>query len=357
MRYISQGMKRDTALAITGLSKHQYYHRTVKKVKSSAGRPKSSFTTTNRGLPVSNQSVVEEIRETKQCEDTDYGYRRMTFHLLLMGYIINKKKVYRLMAENGLLREPIRLTGKNYVKYRIVAPEGPLQVFEMDIKMVWVSEHRRHAYILNIIDTFTRTALYWSVGYQMKQSQIKRAWEYMIANYLQPADCLQKQLHIEVRNDNGPQFIAKLVRDFLEENHINQVFTHPYTPQENGHVESFHAILKNALGSKPFWSLQELEMRLEIFYHNYNHIRIHSSIANLPPKLFWACWEGKLIERKIMDKMKVKFKLKMPYQELSGNESLREVLCSIEQTLDGFGQLEIDQEVNGANTPNLQPSV
>ena len=48
---------------------------------------------------------------------------------------------------------------------------------------------------------------------------------------------------------------------FFAENHINQVFTHPYTPQENGHVESFHAILKSALGQQPFWSLQELEKK------------------------------------------------------------------------------------------------
>ena len=57
----------------------------------------------------------------------------------------------------------------------------------------------------------------------------------------------------------------------------------------------------------------------------------------------------KLIERTVMDKLKVKFKLKMPYQNISGNESLREVLCSIEQTLDGFGQLDEQKEVNGAN--------
>lgn len=326
-------------------------------MKSRVGRPKSTFTMTNKGVQTPNEIVVKEIKETKTCQDTDYGYRRMTYHLMLLGYIINKKKVHRLMKQANLLRERIKSTDKKYVKYRVVTPEGPLQVFEMDIKMVWIAEHRRHAYILNIIDTFTRVVLYWSVGYQMKQQQIKRAWESIIIRFLQEADCLQKQWHIEVRNDNGPQFIAKLVRDFFAENHINQVFTHPYTPQENGHVESFHAILKNALGQQPFWSLQELETRLEGFYHNYNHNRIHGSIANLPPKVFWGCWENKLIERTLLDKFKVKFKLKMPYQDISGNESLREVLCSIEQTLDGFGQLDEKQEVNGANTPVLQPSV
>jgi transposase InsO family protein len=357
MQYIAQGMKRDTALTISGVSKHQYYHRKKSRVKSQVGRPESTFTTNKEGLPIPNQTVVEEIKKTKACQDTNYGYRNMTYHLMLLGYIINKKKVYRLMKQASLLRGKVKSQDKKYIKYRVVAPEGPLQVFGMDIKMVWIAEHRRHAYILNIIDTFTRSVLYWSVGYQMKQQQIKQAWEFIIVRFLQQADCLKKQFHIEVRNDNGPQFIAKMTRDFFTENHINQVFTHPYTPQENGHVESFHAILKNALGQQPFWSLQELEKRLEMFYYNYNHNRIHGSIANLPPKLFWACWEEQLIERTVMDKLKVKFRLKMPYQDISGNESLREVLCSIEQTLDGFGQLEERKEVNGANTPNLQPSV
>ena len=119
------------------------------------------------------------------------------------------------MKQASLLREKVKSTDKKYIKYRIVAPEGPLQVFGMDIKMVWIEEHRRHAYILNIIDTFTRAVLYWSVGYQMKQQQIKQAWEFIILHFLQTADCLKKQLHIEVRNDNGPQFIAKLIREFF----------------------------------------------------------------------------------------------------------------------------------------------
>ena len=75
----------------------------------------------------------------------------------------------------------------------------------------------------------------------MKSRQVKQAWEEVIANYLQPADLLRKQIHIEIRNDNGPQFGAKIIRQFFKENHLNQVFTHPYTPQENGHIESFHS--------------------------------------------------------------------------------------------------------------------
>ena len=117
-------------------------------------------------------------------------------------------------------------------------------------------------------------------------------------------------------------------QEFFEKNHLNQVFTHPYTPQENGHIESFHSILSNALGNQVFWSLDQLIQRLTIFYEKYNNVRLHGSIANLTPRLFWELWNKGLIIRTVNEKTKqVKFKLMIPYQQLSGNGSLREVPC------------------------------
>jgi putative transposase len=167
-------------------------------------------------------------------------------------------------------------------------------------------------------------------------------------------------VHIELRNDNGPQFGAIQIRDFFQENFINQVFTHPYTPQENGHVESFHKILKDALGKQVFWSFSELEERLEVFYDKYNNKRLHGSIANLWPMKFWQLWnEGKII-RIEKGKNKVKFTLNIPYQTISGNGSLREVSCSNLSPPDE-GE-DLDKEVNGSNpveesnTPNCTTS-
>mgnify|MGYP001084000863 CR=1 FL=1 len=97
----------------------------------------------------------------------------------------------------------------------------------MDIKYVWITKDRRHVYILTVIDTFTRFVLHWQVGFSMKARKVKQAWEEVIFNYLQPADLLRKQIQIEIRNDSGPQFGAKTIRQFFEENQLNQVFTHP----------------------------------------------------------------------------------------------------------------------------------
>jgi len=76
-----------------------------------------------------------------------------------MGYFINHKKVNRLMFWHNMLKEYHKLSGKTYVTYRVVAPEGTLLLLEMDIKYVWVASDRRHAYILTVIDTFNRQIL------------------------------------------------------------------------------------------------------------------------------------------------------------------------------------------------------
>ena len=304
---------------------------------------------------VDNKEVITEISRIHLDPDTRYGYRKMTIQLMLLGFIINHKKVYRLMKQGQLLKEKYKYTGKNYVRYRIVTPEAPLQVLEMDIKQVWIAGQRRYAYILTIIDTFTRVVLHWTVGFQMRRAQIKQAWESVIIEHLQSEDLLSKGVHVEVRNDNGPQFCASSIRDFFEANYLNQVFTHPYTPQENGHIESFHNILKDALTGHVFWTLEELEERLKTFYHKYNNVRLHASIASLWPIKFWQLWKEGKIKRIEKRKNKIKFVLTIPYQSISGNGSLREVSCSNTNPLDEGEDLKI--EVNGPNTPSCTTSV
>jgi transposase InsO family protein len=305
-------------------------------------------------VEVPNQAVVEEIKAIQSDPDTDYGYRKMHFALMMLGYYLNHKKVYRLMKESGLLKERHRRAEKTFARYRVVIPEGPLEVLEMDIKMVWVVRERQHGYILTVIDTFTRAILYRGLGLTMKTAQVQRAWEYVILNYLQPADLLRKKIHIEIRNDNAPQFSSKVIRQFFEQNYLNQVFTHPYTPQENGHIESFHSILTKAIGNQVFWDLPELETFLNLFYDKYNNHRIHASIANLSPRLFWHLWENGKISRIVLKNKKVRFKLTVPYQHLSGKMNLREVPCLTSSEFDA--RMKLQKEVSGPEALQ-QPSV
>lgn len=318
MQYNSQGLPLSVALPIAGISKHQYYYRPS---SGNPGRKPSNMTLLlvgDKQMCISNTAVVEHIKVIHSNPDLMYGYHTTTPALQQQGLIINHKKVYRLMKENCLLRTLKKTGSKSYVKYRKVHPTRPLEVVEMDLKMVWIERDRRHAYVLNIIDTFNRKWLYQSVAFSITQHQVKQAWEHLIEHHLQPNDLLKKGFHIEIRNDNDKRFSAKMVQDFFAENHLNQVFTHPYTPQENGHVESFHAILGNHLKRFTFWSISELEQNLTLFQETYNNQRLHGSIAHLTPNDFEVLWnKGKIQMSSNVKKRRIEFKLKIPRYQIN----------------------------------------
>ena len=268
---------------------------------------------------VSTEVLVKEMVAIKSKPETDYGYRAMTAALQLKGYVINKKKTYRLMDSYQLLHGQIKRPEKEYVKQRRIVAAMPLEVIEMDIKFQWVNLHQRYAFILTILDCFTRKSLYWHAAYSIKKEQVVAAWESVIVNYLQPYGMLERQIDIEIRNDNDSRFAAKEVQQYLSENGLMQVFTHPYTPQENGHIESFHSILGRSLERKgPFDTLMDLEEHLGQFYYNYNNVRLHGSLDHLSPEMFWALWEKGYVNRVETEK-KVYYKLNMPHYLLLGN--------------------------------------
>ena len=315
---MSLGMRRDKCLEITGLTKNQFYY--VSKGTKPGRRP-SDITLWRDPLTlisykVDNADVVTKIVEIKLDPDQANWYRLITNTLQILGYYINHKKVYRLMLEYILLENPRKRKGREFVKYRRVAPHKPLEIIEMDIKYVWIYGVRKYAFILTVIDTFTRYVLHWDVGYTMKSHQVKAVWEYVISEYLQAHGILEKGLDVEIRNDNGKQFNSNLIIEFFKENHLNQVFTHPYTPEENGHIESFHGTLGKALRKDQFTTLDMLEQRLKKFYTSYNNQRSHSSLKGIAPSKFWTLFELNKIEVIPLEKRRIKFELKVAYQDI-----------------------------------------
>jgi len=361
------GLSRDTCLEVCGLSKHAFYYCSTGSKPGKTASQTSMQWKDGSWLEVANARVIEEMHQINEQAGKMQGYHRMCAELQLQGFKINRKKVYRLMKEAKLLRKVVKPKGRKYVRYRIVLPSEPLTLLEMDIKQVWIAGQSRPAFILTILDVFTRSALYWQVGYRMTNEQVRAAWECLIEHVLQPLKRPDAHMHIEVRCDNGPQFVAKALQLFLCENFLQQTFTHPYTPQENGHIESFHAILGDSLEERYFEDLSDLENFLEGFYKRYNYERVHSGILYLPPVTFWHQWTLGHIECQVIDepKRKARFSLKIPRWQIrkiqpqpAGNGSQREVLSLDFLGLDAPENpiTTIKQQSDGA-VLNAQPAV
>ena len=87
-----------------------------------------------------------------------------------------------------------------------------------------------------------------------------------------------------VRSDNGPEFVAKAVRTWVEAVGAKTAYIEPGSPWENGYVESFNARLRDELlDGEIFFSLNEAKTVIEDWRRHYNAIRPHSALGWKPP--------------------------------------------------------------------------
>nr|WKN36154.1 integrase core domain-containing protein [Tunicatimonas sp. TK19036] len=93
---------------------------------------------------------------------------------------------------------------------------------------------------------------------------------------------------ITIRSDNGAQFEAKIVREYLKEIDVQQEFSHVATPQDNGHIESYHAIIKKAVFNVyEFFNIEHAGQIIDQFVEFYNLERIHSGIGYTSPNNYF----------------------------------------------------------------------
>jgi transposase InsO family protein len=87
-----------------------------------------------------------------------------------------------------------------------------------------------------------------------------------------------------IRSDNGPEFTAKIVRNWLDRLGVGTLFIEPGSPWENGYAESFIGKLRDELlNGEIFTSLLEAKVLIENWRREYNQVRPHSSLGYRPP--------------------------------------------------------------------------
>jgi transposase InsO family protein len=262
------------------LSRRSYYY------KSHPGpRGKQASThTLHQGVLVPNETVLGFIRDFFLKEQyCGYGYDMINDELRNSGFLINKKKTYRLMDENHLLMgKVIRSKGKRkWVTYRRIQAVRPMEYLCLDIKYVWVQGEGRWYYLLSIMDVFSRKILIHLFQASVRKVDVIRLFRIL--------DLRFSLKGVIIRNDNGSQFIANKVREVLTEMEAQQEFTHVATPEENAYIEAFHSILDRELIQRvEFTSYYDAKRHLENYMQWYNERRRHKEIGRITPNQKWA---------------------------------------------------------------------
>ncbi len=86
-----------------------------------------------------------------------------------------------------------------------------------------------------------------------------------------------------IRSDNGPEFVAKAVQDWITAVGARTAYIEPGSPWENGYVESFNARLRDELLNGEIYSLAEVRVIVESWRRFYNTLRPHGSLGYRPP--------------------------------------------------------------------------
>ena len=252
------------------------------KAKDNKPGSKPSMDTIYQSHKVSNTSVVDSIKSLLDHEFICYGYIKITKQLQQDGFLINKKKVYRLMKEQRLL-QPQRFHSKgkrSFVKFRKPQATGPLNYFEMDIKYIYIPQEHRNFYLLSIIDVYSRKVVGHIFKHSIRKYDVIKLWQSLKTE-------LNDFKKITIRSDNGSQFIANDVRGYFKYQGIEHEFTHIATPEDDGHIEAFHSILeREMLQRNEYISYEEMKQALNRFIHFYNHERIHGSLNYQSPVKF-----------------------------------------------------------------------
>jgi len=212
-----------------------------------------------------------------------YGYRLITGKLRQEGWQVNKKRVQRLWRKEGL-QVPYRRKRKKSQG----SSQNSCSVKKAEyINHVWTydfiedrTEDGRKLKFLTVLDEWTRESPAIEVGRSITSKGVISVLEYLF---------MVRGAPDFIRSDNGPEFIANAIRQWLKEKMVETLYIEPASPWENGYIESFHGRLRDELLNRElFYSVKEAKVLVENWRMEYNNHRPHSSLGYMTPAAFAA---------------------------------------------------------------------
>ncbi len=292
-RYVGKGLSIGSATAIAKIKRSTYYYRPTGGLK---GKQPSTHTFHYLNGYVSNEVVVKDILELIDPEYNDYGYQTVTPLLKRQGYLINHKKAYRLMRDNNLLHPKSARSvpsGKTFIDFTVPPLEGPFRTVEVDIKYIYIHGEKRNAFLVSFLCTFCRCNPVWELNYTMTSAQVIALLNAFLNHPIVRKYLKNKKLIIKIRTDNGPQFIAKKLAEAIKKEGLEHEFIRPGTPQQNGHIESFHSTVTRLLCNRNiFEDLNHANEVFKEFFFAYNNTRVMKSLLYFPPVQFLNVWQS-----------------------------------------------------------------
>ena len=218
--------------------------------------------------------IVELVRRYGR-----YGYRKIAELLRsTAGWVVNDKRVERIWRREGLkvpARQPKRsrlwLADGSCIRLRA---ERPNHVWSYDFVEDRTHDGRKYR-MLNVIDEFTHECLAIRIDRRLKAIDVIDVLSDLF---------ILRGVPEHIRSDNGPEFVAKAVQEWIGAVGAKTAYIAPGSPWENGFIESFNARLRDELlDGEIFYTLAEAKIIVESWRRHFNTVRPHGSLGYKPP--------------------------------------------------------------------------
>jgi putative transposase len=247
-----------------------------RRVCAVLGQHRSTQRKVPRGRDDEERLVADIVELARQYGR--YGYRKIAALLRQSGWLVNDKRVERIWRREGLkvpAKQPKRgrlwLNDASCIRLRA---ERPNHVWSYDFVEDRTHDGRKYR-MLNVLDEFTHESLAMRIDRRLRAADVIDVLSDLF---------LTRGVPGHVRSDNGPEFVAKAVRDWIAAVGAETAYIAPGSPWENGFIESFNARLRDELlDGEIFYSLNEARVVIESWRRHYNTVRPHASLGYRPP--------------------------------------------------------------------------
>jgi transposase InsO family protein len=225
--------------------------------------------------PSKDRRLMESVKSLS-AKYPRFGYRRIAVMLRWQTKAtVNAKRVYRIWKMLNLQLPKKRPKRKK-------PGSDPMKLISQYTNHVWsydfVSDRAANGQklkILAVVDEYTRECLALEVAASIRAHHLIDTLSRLMTQYGRPKF---------IRSDNGPEFTAKAVIQWLTQHNIGPAFIKPGSPWQNAYVESFNGKFRDeCLNREWFMDRREAQRIIEKWRHSYNHERPHSALGNQPP--------------------------------------------------------------------------
>ena len=241
--------------------------------------------------------------------------RELAWHLTdTHEYFISESSVYRILKVHDLVTSP---------QFVVMSAADAFQNPTRRVHELWQTDFTYFRvvgwgwyFLSTILDDYSRYIISWRLTTTMAASDVTDTLE----DALSATGLTQARVHHKPRllSDNGPCYISKELREWLQDQDMEHTRGAPYHPMTQGKIERYHRSMKNVVKLENYYFPWELEDAIAEWVAHYNHERYHESLDNVTPVDVYNGRRNDILDRRAMIKSRTLTQRKVQNLRLAG---------------------------------------